>query len=108
MQHCLFILMQAMWIISMRKPKYRKLAREKTRESPLMNLFFLFFLEAPIHVSLVLVILGIYPDLEPALYITALLFNLFEAAFVLVQIVHYQMGSSTNIGEQEESHVLVH
>ena len=103
-----FILMQAMWIISMRKPKYRKLAREKTRESPLMNLFFLFFLEAPIHVSLVLVILGIYPDLEPALYITALLFNLFEAAFVLVQIVHYQMGSSTNIGEQEESHVLVH
>ena len=103
-----FILMQAMWIISLRKPKIRKLASEKTRKSPFANLFFLVVLEAPIHVSLVLTMLGIYPDLEPAFYITALLFNLFEAAFVLVQIVHYQMGSSTKIGEQDESHVLVH
>ena len=92
----------------MRKPKYRKLAREKTRENPFMNLFFLIFLELPIHISLVLVILGILSDLEPALYTTALLFNLFEAVFVLVQIVNYEMDPSSNIGAQDESHVLVH
>ena len=65
-------------------------------------------LEAPIHISLILAIIGIYPDFEPALYATALLFHLFEATFLLVQIVNYQMKPSANPQEQEESHVLVH
>jgi hypothetical protein len=38
--------------------------------------------------------LGWYPDLELAFYTTSLLFQLFEAVFVLVQIVYSQVGPS--------------
>ena len=108
---CSIIFLFLLWtmaLLSLRKSKYRKLLADQSRESPLMNLFFWVCLEAPIHVSLILAIIGIYPELEPALYTTALLFNLFEAVFVLVQIVHYQMSASTNSKAQDEAHVFVH
>jgi hypothetical protein len=108
---CSIIFLFLMWtmsLMSLRKRKYRELLVNQSRENPFMNLFFWVFLEAPIHVSLILVVLGIYPEFEPALYTTALLFNLFEAIFVLVQIVHYQMSASTNTEESEESHVIIH
>jgi hypothetical protein len=71
-------------------------------------MFFWILLEGPINIALILIVIGIYPDLEPAFYITALLFHLFEAAFILVQIVNYQMGASKNPQDQEESHIIVH
>jgi hypothetical protein len=97
---------QILW--GLRKSEYRELLTKQTLDSPIVSIFFWILLEAPIHVSLVLAVIGIYPDLEPAFYTTALLFHLFEATFLLVQIVNYQMKPSTNHQEQEESHVLVH
>ena len=108
---CSLIFLFLVWaqlILSLRKSEYRELLTKQTRGSPLMSMFFWMLLEAPIHVSLVLAIIGIYPDLEPAFYTTALLFHLFEATFLLVQIVNYQMRSSVNPQDQEESHVIVH
>ena len=81
---------------------------KQTLDNPIVSVFFWLLLEAPIHISLILTVIGIYPDLELAFYTTALLFHLFEATFLLVQIVNYQMKPSTNPQDQEESHVLVH
>jgi hypothetical protein len=100
--------MWTMSLMSLRKSKVRKLLADQTRESPLTNLFFWACLEAPIHLSLVLTIIGIFPELEPALYTTALLFNLFEAVFLLVHIVYYQMGVSSSTEAQDEPHVVVY
>ena len=108
---CSIIFLFLVWtqiLLSLRKSEYRELLIKQTRFSPLMSMFFWMLLEAPIHISLVLAIIGIYPDLEPAFYTTALLFHLFEATFLLVQIVNYQMKPSTNPQDQEESHIIVH
>ena len=108
---CSIIFLFLVWaqiLLTLRKSKYRELLTKQTLDSPLATMFFWLLLEAPIHVSLVLAIIGIYPDLEPALYTTALLFHLFEATFLLVQIVNYQMRPSTNPQDKEESHILVH
>lgn len=51
---------------------------------------FVLFLELPFQVALILVVLGLFPDLEPALYLTALLLILFEAAALLVMLVYSQ------------------
>ena len=108
---CSIIFLFLVWVqilLSLRKSEYRELLTKQTRVNPIISMFFWILLEAPIHVSLILAIIGIYPDLEPAFYTTALLFHLFEATFLLVQIVNYQMKPTTNPQDQEESHVLVH
>jgi hypothetical protein len=108
---CSIIFLFLVWaqiLLSLSKSEYRELLTKQTRVSPLVSMFFWLLLEAPIHVSLVLAIIGIYPNLEPAFYTTALLFHLFEAAFLLVQIVNYQMRPNINSQDHEESHVLVH
>jgi hypothetical protein len=108
---CSIIFLFLVWaqiFLSLRKPEYRTLLTKQTLDSPLVSMFFWILLEAPIHVSLILALTGIYPDLEPAFYTTALLFHLFEATFLLTQIVNYQMRPSTNPKDQEESHVIVH
>ena len=108
---CSIIFLFLVWVqilLSLRKTKYRELLTKQTFDSPITSMFFWMLLEAPIHISLILVLIGIYPDLEPAFYTTALLFHLFEATFLLVQIVNYQMRPSTHPQDQEESHVLIH
>jgi hypothetical protein len=108
---CSIIFLVLVWaqiLISLSKAKNRKLLAIQTLENPIVSMFFWILLEAPIHISLVLAITGIYPDLEPALYTTALLFHLFEATFLLVQIVNYQMKPSANPQDQEEAHIIVH
>ena len=108
---CSIIFLFLVWaqiVLSLRKPKNRQLLTKQTHDNPLVSIFFWIILEAPIHVSLVLALLGVFPGLEPAFYTTALLFHLFEATFLLVQIVNYQMEPSTNPNSQEESHVIVH
>ena len=47
---------------------------------------------AAIQIPLVLVVLRISPDRDVAFYLTALTFNLFEAAFILAQIVYAQFA----------------
>jgi hypothetical protein len=108
---CSIIFLFLVWtqiFVSLRKSEYRELLTKQTLDSPITSMFFWILLEAPIHISLILAIIGIYPDLEPAFYTTALLFHLFEAAFLLVQIVNYQMSGSTNQKDHKEPHVLVH
>ena len=52
-------------------------------------------LEAPAQIALILVVLGLFPDLEPALYLTAVVLLLFEAAVVLVMLVYTQGRPAT-------------
>lgn len=80
----------AVIILSLRRPENRQVMISQTRASPAMAVFFWLLLELPIQVPLLLALLGLYPDLEPAFYTTALVFNLFQAAFVLARLVYWQ------------------
>ncbi len=77
-------------ILSMRDPVNRELMKNGMRTSPVITVLFWLLLEIPLQVPLVLTMLGLFPHLEPAFYTTALLFNLFQAAFALVQLVYSQ------------------
>lgn len=68
-------------------PDHRAWVRADARANPILTAFFWVFLEIPIQVPLVLVILGVAPTLAPAFYVTGLVLNLFEAAFVLARLV---------------------
>ena len=91
---CSLIFLVLIWVViilSLRTRENRELMRRQTRSQPIMSAILWLFLEVPMQVPLVLAILGLYPDYEPAFYITALVFNLFEAAFILVQLVYSQV-----------------
>lgn len=77
-------------ILALRRPENRALVVSQTRTSPFYSAVFWVLLEVPIQVPLVLTVLGLFPDLEPAFYVTALVLNLFQAAFVLAQLVYAQ------------------
>jgi hypothetical protein len=77
-------------ILSFRDPINRDLLNSGMRTSPVITVLFWLLLEIPLQLPLVLTMLGLYPLLEPAFYTTALLFNLFQAAFALVQLVYSQ------------------
>jgi hypothetical protein len=83
-------LIWAVIILSIRRPEHRRLTVAQARTSPAAASFFWILLEVPIQASLILAILGPYPDLEPAFYKTALILHLAEAAFVLAQLVYSQ------------------
>jgi hypothetical protein len=94
---CSLIVLSLNWaviILGLRNPENRELMKSQMRASPVMAVFFWLLLEVPLQVPLILTLLGLFPDLEPAFYTTSLLFNLFEAAFVLTQLVYSQVGSS--------------
>lgn len=76
--------------LSLRAPSSRRLLTSLAREQPGSSLFFWLVLEIPIQVPLILAVLGRFGHLDSAFYITALAFNLFEAAFVLAQLVYSQ------------------
>ena len=78
-------------ILSLRMPENRALVRSQTKTS---SIFFWLIFEVPLEVPLILTIIGLFPDLEQAFYITALLFNLFSAAYVLSQIVYTKTDQS--------------
>ena len=89
------VLMWVVIILSLRRPENRELLASETRASPAMSAFFWVLLELPIQIPLALTLLGLFPELAPAFYLTALGFNLFQAAFVLAQLVYSQV-SPTN------------
>ena len=74
-------------VVLLLDPEERASVKAEVKASPLLAMFFWFFLEVPIQVPLVLVILDVAPVLAPAFYVTALVLNLFEAAFVLARLV---------------------
>ncbi len=81
--------------LALRAPENRRLMASLARDRPMSSLFFWLVLEVPIQVPLVLAVLGVFPGLEPAFYTTALAFNLFEAAFVLAQLVYSQRADAS-------------
>ena len=83
-----------MGILSLLNPENREFMIAQIRDNPLKSFFFWLLFELPLQASLILIILGLFPDLEHALYTTALFFNLFEAVFTLVQLVYSQGGPS--------------
>jgi uncharacterized membrane protein YhdT len=88
---CSIIYLLLNWTVSIHsiiKPEIRKILKEQSKDNPILTMFFWIILEVPFQASLILILLGIYPDLEPALYTTAIFFALFEAGFVLSQFVY--------------------
>jgi hypothetical protein len=80
----------AVIVHSLRSRENRQLMVDLARTSPLRTLFFWLLLELPVQIPLLLIVLGMSQNLEPAFYLTALVFSLFEAAFVLAQLVYLQ------------------
>jgi hypothetical protein len=72
-------------ILSLRMSENREYLKDQKKST---TIFFWLIFEVPLQVTLILAITGLFPDLDQAFYITALLFNLFSAAYVLSQIVH--------------------
>lgn len=68
-------------------PEQRASVKSDAKAHPALTLFFWGFLEAPIQLPLMLAVLGVAPTLAPAFYVTALVLNLFEAAFLLARLV---------------------
>ena len=87
-----FLLNLVFAIWTFRTPEFRKFLFQDMLTSRRASLFFFLLLEAPLQIPLILTLFGLFPDLEPAFYTTALFFALFEAAFVLSQLV-YSSGS---------------
>ncbi|MFX0049366.1 MAG: hypothetical protein ACFE8G_14580 [Candidatus Hermodarchaeota archaeon] len=75
-------------ILSLRMSENRELVRTQVKTKPVSAILFWLIFEVPLQVPLILTIIGLFPDLEQAFYITALVFNLFSAAYVLSQIIY--------------------
>lgn len=83
-------LIWAVIVLSLRRPENRALTAQQARSNPAMAAVFWILLEIPIQLPLLIVLLGLWPEQEMALYTTSLVFNLFQAAFVLAQLVYAQ------------------
>lgn len=94
--HCLWFLSSFIYlcldwtviILSLRISENRELVKTQVKTKPVSAILFWLIFEVPLQVPLILAIIGLFPDLEQAFYITALLFNLFSAAYVLSQIIY--------------------
>ena len=81
------------WIVivsALRMPENRELAGAQARATPITAGFF-WLLEIGVQLPLVLVIVGLNREFDVAFYLTALLLHLFEAAFILTQLVYTQV-----------------
>lgn len=61
--------------------------RAQARANPVATAFFWIVLELSIQLPLLLAVFGMYPDKYVAFYTTALVINLFQAAFLLAELV---------------------
>ena len=86
------ILQWSVILLSLRSRGARTVLADTTRASPLTAAFFWLALELPVQVPLILTLFGRFPAREPAFYTTSLVFNLFQAAFILAQVVTTQSG----------------
>lgn len=80
-------------VLGLRSASTRRMILDQVRQSPVVAAFFWVLLELiPVQLPLVLVILGANPALDVAFYLTALAFNLFQAAFALAQLVYLEVS----------------
>jgi len=68
-------------------PEHRGWVETAAKANPALTIFYWALPELPIQVPLVLAVLGVAPTFASAFYVTALVLNLFEAAFVLAGLV---------------------
>ncbi|MFW6069354.1 MAG: hypothetical protein ACOC9E_07205 [Chloroflexota bacterium] len=87
------ILSWGLILVSLRREESRQLMFAQLRSRPFSAAFFWLLLELPVQIPLFLALFGVRPQLDPAFYLTALLFNLFQAAFVLANLVYSKLGS---------------
>ncbi|GAA1467979.1 hypothetical protein [Microbacterium thalassium] len=85
------VLVWAVIALALRLRENRAAARAQARSRPALAAVFWGVLEVAIQLPLVLTIIGVFPDQAEALYTTALLVHLFEAAFVLGEFVYARM-----------------
>jgi hypothetical protein len=71
----------------LRDSKTRTAIKDDTKTSPVVAAVFWVLLEIPIQVPLVLAVFGVAPPLARAFYVTSLVLNLFQAAFLLGRLV---------------------
>lgn len=93
---CSLIFLILIWgviVASLRNRENREYTVTRARSSPLVAIIFWLLLEIPMQAPLVLTLLGAFPAYEQAFYLTALVLNLFEAAFVLAQLVYSQVSA---------------
>ena len=80
-------------VLGLRSASTRQMILDQARQSPVVAAFFWVLLELiPVQLPLVVVIIGVNPDLDAAFYLTALAFNLFQAAFALTQLVYLEVS----------------
>ncbi len=75
-------------VLALRSRGNREIVRSQAQRHPRSSAFFWLALELPVQLPLILAVLGVAPDLGEAFYTTALVFNLFQAAFVLARFVY--------------------
>lgn len=95
---CSIVFLALSWVVtvySLQRPENRKLTVARARSNPITSVFYWMLLEVPMQLPLILTIFGVYPELEPAFYTTALVLNVFQAAFVLAQFVYSQQQPTT-------------
>lgn len=78
-------------LVALRRPQNRQLAGTQARTNPVTAVLF-WLLEVAVQLPLLLVMFGVNRDLDLAFYMTALVFHVFEAAFILAQLVYSQAG----------------
>jgi hypothetical protein len=87
------VLIWASVVVPMRNSAHRAMLRSHLRSDP-VGVSFVLCLEVLVQVPLVIALLGWYPALSAALYTTALIINLLQAAFTLSQLVVTQTDES--------------
>ncbi|MBD3212576.1 MAG: hypothetical protein GF311_08205 [Candidatus Lokiarchaeota archaeon] len=98
---CSLIFLCLNWVLiifSLRNPENKETAINQIKSSKVISLVFWVSLEIPLQIPLILTIIGIFPNFEAAFYTTALLFSLFEAIFVLGQVVYSQSNLPSSHG----------
>jgi hypothetical protein len=84
------VLLPAMWIVNRRTPEHRVDLAATPGWMVALGGLLLLILFAPAAVALFLVVIGAFPEQEPALYSTAVLLVLVAAALILLTLVYTQ------------------
>jgi uncharacterized membrane protein len=89
------VLLLVIWIVNERTTESRELGAAYSRAQTIGVVASYLGLMIPTIAALVLVVLGLFPDHEPALYLTAVAFGLFLGALTLLFLVFSQRRPQT-------------
>jgi hypothetical protein len=90
---CSLIVLVGDWVVIIllhTRREHMAMQALQTRATRVTLAFLFLLLEVPFQLALILVVLGVFPDVEPALYLTAVVLALFQGAGLLVMLVYSQ------------------